>query len=80
MEYLFIAYFISVCFIIVWKFPHLKQKPSLLIPLFFILIFSKTVFDHFTVWKMTAFLLLIGSSLYAYLKSVRSKKVDNENI
>ena len=79
MEYFFIACFISVCFIIVWKFPYLKQKPSLVIPLFFILIFSNTVFVHFTVWKFIAFLVIIGTSIHAYVKSARLKKIDDEN-
>lgn len=80
MEYLFIAGFICVCFFIILKFPHLNQKPSLLIPLFFILIFLDTVFTHFTVWKLIALIILSGTSLYVYFKSARTKKLDNKNI
>ncbi len=79
MEYFFIAGFIIAGAFILYKFPHLKQKLSLLQPLFCIFLLFNIVFVHFTIGKLIALLILMGSFLYPYIKYFLNRDSDNEN-
>jgi hypothetical protein len=68
MEYALIILYLISMFIFFNKYPQYKLKPNWLIILFFLLIFSETIFQKFTIWKGLALILFIGSLIYDLLK------------
>ncbi len=64
MEYFFIVLFIVCCYFFFNRFPRFKQPSGIVSILFFTMIFYDTVFNAFTIWKLLAFLVLIGSIIY----------------